>query len=703
MDKLQRDWAELKRQTLMSPAHLRALPFSPSATTKPPLTSLRWRLYLDILPIECFGHEDDECARVWGMAIEKERNNYTLLRTQFIVDPDALPKEGVDWERMNPLSLDENSPWQRYHRDQELRTTIMQDVARTFPEHKYFRRAAVQQWMADILFVYAKIHSSLQYRQGMHELLAPLLMAVDADAVISGEVEECVLAKVVDRKFVEHDAFALFDRLMRVCTPWYQAPSITSPPLRATRHRQNHNSPPASTGSRAWRRRSSDNARAQTPIIAQCHLMMEKLALVDTELASHLLDLDIEPQLFGIRWYRLLFSRELAHLGDVFALWDALLADNTAGMLKLVDWVSVVLLLANRRRLLQGDYSDCLATLLHIPPLPRPSMDTLERTPALQNSPLPPEAAVVPGTADVASALVPKLPFAALTLPHTTPVQRLALQAAYLRGRPTAEAAALITRQYELWEEDAWDIVGADGGAEKERGSGSAVEDHPLLQPPDEDRGKANSDIGANEPKPARPRANSGRTPPANMASSIMWNGRKRYTSSTLQQMRANGGVPGSTSPSSSKSISPSPLLSNCIPAAVTNDKDAHEDRKASLVLSEGDDRTPGETIRALGSLTAQASSIAAQCLDLLSKRIPDAAASAEDGERLSALGAALYTVSRVWQDEVVRSSVSEEGSPFNTAANAADRIRPREVSEIDMRVVLRDLDNVYISLSKLK
>ncbi|KAJ2889441.1 hypothetical protein GGI21_006571, partial [Coemansia aciculifera] len=334
MDPIRKEWSELKRRALMSPVHLRAVTFSTTQSEgKLPLLSLRWRLYLGVLAIEHFGEEDSECRQAWVVAATKERSNYEALRRQFVVNPGALcEEEAVDWRRMNPLSLDEDSPWFQYHQDQELRTTIMQDVARTFPEEEYFREARVQRLLADILFVYAKLHSSLQYRQGMHELLAPILMAVDRDSVQcedrDGEV--FFIEQILDRRFVEHDAFAMFDRLMRICLPWYQAPSLASPRLRPTY--------------RPGERQTAADAAAKlhTPIIAQCRQMMEKLASVEPQLAGHLQKLDIEPQLFGIRWFRLLFSREFSTLSDVFMLWDILLADSGMDNLRLAEWIGIV-------------------------------------------------------------------------------------------------------------------------------------------------------------------------------------------------------------------------------------------------------------------------------------------------------------------------------------------------------------------------
>ncbi|KAJ2012340.1 hypothetical protein GGI14_005848, partial [Coemansia sp. S680] len=154
------------------------------------------------------------------------------------------------------------------------------------------------------------------------------------------------------------------------------------------------------------------------------------------------------------------------------------------------------------------------------------------------------------------------------------------------------------------------------------------------------------------------------------------WQGRKTYTSSTLQQRRTTG-VLGGTSPRSPSSVSPSPLF---MAAAARAE-----------VVGDGGEPTSGETVRALGSVTAQVSTMAAQCIDLL---LANGGEESGSHKHLATVSAALYTVSRAWQDEVVRSS---------SAVAGGDSARPREMSEADLRVVLRDLDAVYIELSKLQ
>lgn len=58
---------------------------------------------------------------------------------------------------------------------------IQQDVVRTFPGVEFFRKPKIQEMMLNILFTYARKYTSMVYRQGMHEVLAPIIFVVHSD------------------------------------------------------------------------------------------------------------------------------------------------------------------------------------------------------------------------------------------------------------------------------------------------------------------------------------------------------------------------------------------------------------------------------------------------------------------------------------------------------------------------------------------
>src|ERR1700710_343134 len=97
------------------------------------------------------------------------------------------------------------------------------------PENLYFRQPDTQRMLLDILFIYCKLNPDVGYRQGMHELLAPVLWAVERDAVEIGDPakglaqngSQAVLQTALDSRYIEHDTFTLFGLIMQTAKSFY--------------------------------------------------------------------------------------------------------------------------------------------------------------------------------------------------------------------------------------------------------------------------------------------------------------------------------------------------------------------------------------------------------------------------------------------------------------------------------------------------
>ena len=140
------------------------------------------------------------------------------------------------------------------------------------PDNVYFRQPATQNMMLDILFVWCKMHPAIGYRQGMHEILAPLLWVVERDAIEvtdqkTGTVDR-TFAEMMDSGYIEHDTHMLFSIIMQTAKSFYA---------------------PAETGS----------TTQDTPMLARSSRIFETyLPKADPELHAHLLKLEIVPQIF---------------------------------------------------------------------------------------------------------------------------------------------------------------------------------------------------------------------------------------------------------------------------------------------------------------------------------------------------------------------------------------------------------------------
>ncbi|KAI5289340.1 hypothetical protein KEM55_008839, partial [Ascosphaera atra] len=171
------------------------------------------------------------------------------------------------------------SPWQALRQDEALREEIYQDVERCMQDNYFFRDPKTKARMLDILFVYAKLNPDLGYRQGMHELLAPILWVVEGEAIRDGEEsqeqleQDSLLFETLDCRHVESDSFTLFSAVMSNAKALYE-------------HGDGVNGRPA-------------DPSYVSPIVARSRRIHQVLLnRVDPELSVYLEQAEILPQIF---------------------------------------------------------------------------------------------------------------------------------------------------------------------------------------------------------------------------------------------------------------------------------------------------------------------------------------------------------------------------------------------------------------------
>ncbi|KAJ3942352.1 uncharacterized protein N0V96_007850 [Colletotrichum fioriniae] len=330
LDEAQARWAEtLKHAGNLSDLQNAVRYNGPSSPCISGLRSICWKAFL-LMP--------DVPSSDWVPRLAQSRNFYLERRDhflKFIKHPEELAQVAID-----PLTDDPKSPWNTVRQDEIIRAEIAQDVRR-LPDEPFYQEEQTQTMIIDALFVYCKLHpNSGGYRQGMHELLAPILLVVNKDALdpaaispIGTNVDTKMLA-MLDSLFVEHDAFALFSKIMERARAFYEVQDSISRAAMASA--------------------SKDRVETSAIVEKSKHIHEVCLAKVDPELANHLKDIEILPQIFLIRWIRLLFGREFP-FDETLVLWDTLFAVDPS--LSLIDLICVAMLLRIRWSLLEADYS----------------------------------------------------------------------------------------------------------------------------------------------------------------------------------------------------------------------------------------------------------------------------------------------------------------------------------------------------------
>ncbi|KAM7267723.1 hypothetical protein ACFE04_009889 [Oxalis oulophora] len=398
------------------------------------LRSVKWRVDLGILPSSSSSSIDD-----FRRATADSRRRYARLRRRLLFNSHLNNKE-YQYDRGpnnlvidNPLSQNPDSTWGQFFRNAELEKMLHQDLSRLYPEHgTYFQTPRCQSMLRRLLLLWCLTHPDLGYRQGMHELLAPLLYVLHVDKEHHARVRnlyedhftdkfdtlsyhendlsynfdvkrfldsidddneddidssqnslkvtsldqldpeiqtialltdaygaEGELGIVLSEKFMEHDAYCMFDALMS-----------------------------GSHGSVAMLQffvptPSSGLQSGLSPVIEASSELYYLLSVVDSSLYSHLVELGVEPQYFALRWLRVLFGREFS-LNNLLIVWDEIFAaDNSKihkgvanegfGVLNsrrgaLISAMAVSMMLYLRSSLLATENAtSCLQRLLNFP------------------------------------------------------------------------------------------------------------------------------------------------------------------------------------------------------------------------------------------------------------------------------------------------------------------------------------------------
>jgi len=195
--------------------------------------------------------------------------------------------------------------------------------------------------ISQILFVYARVHPEIGYRQGMHEVLSYVLLALEMDLLEQSIIMErkkwrrssvsfglprkgaksdgniaragvdssgnIVVVRLLDPNYILHDTFNLFENIMTALSPAYDAI-------------------PAGDDMANSMLEEAKTELGESPMELMTSSIVSKIRFVarDEQLYGHVLYMPVPPQLYFAKWIRLMFGREVTGgMKGVMRLWDA--------------------------------------------------------------------------------------------------------------------------------------------------------------------------------------------------------------------------------------------------------------------------------------------------------------------------------------------------------------------------------------------
>lgn len=263
----------------------------------PSLRGISWRVLLGLLP-------NSTSVELWAKEFQSQFISYKKLKEE------NLPR--IDKVSIDPLTAlsgeTQSEEWTNYYKDIELSNFIQGDLNRLYMngiDDEYFQTSHRREILLSILFLWSVRNRDISYRQGMHEIVGPILFSLEnelqhwGEMVNRGEIEPShPLKQVLLDECVEAYTFWIFDRIMLELKILYD-PTPTA-----------------------------HGKESQPHVVRFCTTVQEHfLRDLDPDLCAHLEDSYVQAQLYGMRWCRLLFGREF-HMTDsmCFKLWDYIFA-----------------------------------------------------------------------------------------------------------------------------------------------------------------------------------------------------------------------------------------------------------------------------------------------------------------------------------------------------------------------------------------
>lgn len=178
---------------------------------------------------------------------------------------------------------------------------------------EYFQQPKRARMLLNVLFVWAEENPHTSgYRQGMHEIVAPVLLALEAEVSLwnnallsktkaeednsSGVPDATLVSYLSNEKYMESSLYSIFEAIMRDLDHLYKPPMEREAP----------------------------------GVVLFCgQVQDEMLRALDPDLCAHLEDNYVQAQLYGMRWSRLLLGREFEAVEEsLFRIWDYIFASS---------------------------------------------------------------------------------------------------------------------------------------------------------------------------------------------------------------------------------------------------------------------------------------------------------------------------------------------------------------------------------------
>ena len=275
---------------------------------KPQYRPIVWQIFLNILPY----NEPDN----WKKIIDDNRSDYLYLKDKYITKEinnfiNITEEKGNDiYEKAKKDLLNEYF---------DLISLIKIDIDRTYQEMEFYQDKKIKNSLCTILYIYSKQFPNPGYNQGMNDICSILLYTFYQNYKLNETFiknEETFLYYIVhsNNEFLECDIYGIFKKLMEKDLRIFYS-------YNQEKYRKSFLS----------QKKIEEKLKLTCNEIMNCNdsdikkrmykLFFIELVEIDKELVKYLHQGEVDPDIFLLRWYICLFSREFK-FENVIYLWD---------------------------------------------------------------------------------------------------------------------------------------------------------------------------------------------------------------------------------------------------------------------------------------------------------------------------------------------------------------------------------------------
>ena len=330
------------------------------------LRPIAWKIFLGVLP-------NTTSLKEWVEIISNQREEYKNKFKKYCKIKKIV---GDPLGESKKKKKSENSV-----EDTKIKNLINIDLDRTYQEIDLFLQNKTRNILANVLYIWAKENPEVSYRQGMHELLANILIVfypfyfshntkpkykkediLDFLKDVNLYKNEIYLF-FHDEEEIQADLFYTFESLMKKGMTNLFDPHILQKDEPGYKLYE--------IFPQMWK--DDSNEDKPTYVYRRSSLLIkEKLKSLDNELYSHFKKIDLNCEAFLQRYLRCIFCREF-NLNDVFIIWDIIFHDYYINRSKekydfiYMEYIAMAMIFKIRDSLKEGDQNECFSMLFKYP------------------------------------------------------------------------------------------------------------------------------------------------------------------------------------------------------------------------------------------------------------------------------------------------------------------------------------------------